>query len=194
MLPDKRRPGTGTGEAVGLSCRTDLRERPPLRRSLALSRLFPCAREKSGLVFPVNAVLLDDGVSENFPGDLIQLPAGFFGRSGIVHLDLEVLALPNILHTFMPQPVKRRADRSSLRIQDGFLQRDVNNSLHGFIVSSLSDAKGGKDVVQNVLDSCRPGDSIDRFERRVEVKQQHFVRHLGSYSSFGTLQLFERVP
>lgn len=89
----------------------------------------------------------------------------------MVDFNFEVLALPNAFDAFVPQLVETRADRPTLRIQNGLFKRNVDYCPHSFIVSLLPNAEGGKDAVKDFLNRCLPSNGVNKFKRGIEVEQ-----------------------
>src|SRR5690242_16345395 len=76
------------------------------------------------------------------------------------------------------------------------IYRDGSSSaavVQAFAVCRLfSDAKSGKNAVQNVVGRGCAGDSVDGPERSVEIHQEHFVRNAELDRAARVLESFER--
>src|ERR1039458_6371506 len=107
-----------------------------------------------------DAVVFDDGIGEDFLGDGLDILTGLFGRDGGGDGDLEVLALTHILNAWITEALERGADRLTLRVQDGGLQRNKNAGSHG--ESRLSHARWSR--------ACKMGG--DEFEKPTEPRHR----------------------
>src|SRR5262245_40854465 len=73
----------------------------------------------------IDRIVLDHGVGQELAAHPIDRLA-CLRRVTLVDFDLDILALPYVLHAGKSQPRERVADRLALRIEHARLQRDVN--------------------------------------------------------------------
>ena len=88
------------------------------------------AQVSGRLAFQLEAVLLDDGIGEHLAGDAIDLRLGVFAADAGVERDLEVLALAQIVDTAKTHLLQGAVNGLALRIEDAFLQRNIDVGFH----------------------------------------------------------------
>src|SRR5271157_1761083 len=104
---------------------SDGQGRVPSRQSPA-----PAAVWYFRLPLELKAVFLDDGVGEDLAGDAIDLGLRVFAADARVERDLEVLALAQIVDALVPHFLQRAVNGFALRVEDTFLERDVDVGFH----------------------------------------------------------------
>jgi hypothetical protein len=82
------------------------------------------------LIEKFDAVLFDDGVSEDVAGDGVDVFVGLLAGSGGVERDLEILALPHRGDVAITEAIECVADGLTLRIEDGGFRRNVDSGFH----------------------------------------------------------------
>ena len=71
-------------------------------------------------------ILLDNGVSENFASDLVDLLLGGFLCCLVADFDFEILALSYIEDVLVAESVQRGTDGAALGIKDRLFESDVD--------------------------------------------------------------------
>jgi hypothetical protein len=74
--------------------------------------------------------LFHDWVGENFSGDAFDLSLRLLAVQPPLQRKFEILALADLFQTFITHLLERALDGFALRIENAFLQRDVNVGFH----------------------------------------------------------------
>src|ERR1700680_1935803 len=111
--------------------------------------------------------LFDDRIGQHFAGDSLNLGLRLFARQSPVQRQLKILPLANAFQAFVPHFLERAVNGFALRVENAFLQRDVNVGCHKTVI--IRDGLWTSD-----LNTSRP---------RSDVRGLTPVSHLFSLSS-----------
>src|ERR1700683_1247972 len=106
--------------------------------------------------------LFHDWVGENFSGDAFDLRLRLLAVQPPLQRKFEILALADLFQTLIAHLLERALDGFALRIENAFLQRDVNVGFHGSCnyTSGPGDARNRRPPRRRTLAFGKP-ESVD---------------------------------